>query len=106
MKDFLDSRRLARLQAVLAHWDIPPVTAMVAVQEDYSVFKITTVGPTFILKDISDAPDLTRLEFTRHVLAHVAGSGLRVPIPLLSRSAQTAVSFQERFYVLSEFIEA
>jgi Ser/Thr protein kinase RdoA (MazF antagonist) len=64
------------------------------------------VGPTFILKDISHAPDLTRLEFTRNVLTHVARTGLRVPIPLLSRSAQTAVPSQGRFYLLSEFIEA
>jgi Ser/Thr protein kinase RdoA (MazF antagonist) len=70
------------------------------------VFKITTVGPNFILKDISEAPDLTRLEFTRDVLTHVARTGLRVPIPLLSRSAEAAVPSQGRFYLLSEFIEA
>jgi hypothetical protein len=27
MNNFLDSEMLAHLQAVLAHWDIPPVTA-------------------------------------------------------------------------------
>jgi Ser/Thr protein kinase RdoA (MazF antagonist) len=106
MKDFLGSERLAHLQTVLAHWDIPPITSITAVHEDHLVFKITTVGPTFILKDISDAPDLTRLEFTRNVLTHVAREGLRVPIPLLSRSAQSAVPSQGRFYLLSEFIEA
>ncbi|MBC8161990.1 MAG: phosphotransferase [Roseiflexaceae bacterium] len=98
--------RLAHLPDVLAHWDIPPVTSIAAVHAGHRVFKITTIGPTFILKDISDAPDLSRLEFTRSVLAHVARTGLRVPIPLLSRSAQTAVPFQERFYLLSHFIEA
>ena len=106
MKGLLDSERLAHLQAVLAHWDIPPVTSIAAVGENRRVFRITTVGPTFILKDISNAPDLTRLEFTRCVLTHVARTGLRVPIPLLSRSAQSAVPSQGRFYLLSEFIEA
>ena len=108
MKEILDSERLTDLQAVLTHWDIPPVTSIAAVHKGH-VFKVTTAGPTFILKDISDkpiAPDLTRLEFTRNVLTHVARTGLRVPIPLLSGSAQLAVPFRERFYLLSEFIEA
>jgi Ser/Thr protein kinase RdoA (MazF antagonist) len=106
MNDFSDPERLAQLQTLLAHWDIPPVTSIVALHEDPPVFKITTDGPTFILKDISNAPNLTRLEFTRSVLAHVARTGLQVPLPLLSRSTQPAVSFQGRFYLLSEFIEA
>jgi Ser/Thr protein kinase RdoA (MazF antagonist) len=106
MKDVLDSERLTHLQAILAHWDIPAAISIAAVQEDRPVFKITTIGPTFILKDISNAPDLTRLEFTRNVLTHVARAGLRVPIPLLSRFAQSAVPSQGRFYLLSEFIEA
>ena len=105
MKNSLDFERLAHLQAVLAHWDIPLVTSIVAVGGD-SVFKATTVGSTFILKDISDAPNLTRLEFTRNVLTHVAGAGIRVPIPLLSQSAQSAIPFQGRLYLLAEFIEA
>lgn len=96
----------SHVQAVLVQWDIPPVTAIEAIREDHSIFKITTVGPTFILKDISNAPDLTRLAFTRNVLTHVARAGLRVPIPLLSRSAQAAVPFQGRFYLLAEWIEA
>jgi Ser/Thr protein kinase RdoA (MazF antagonist) len=102
----LDSERLAHLQAILAHWDIPPVASIVAIHDAQRVFKIVTVGPTFILKDISDAPDLTRLEFTRNVLTHVAHAGLRVPIALLSRFGQSAVPFQGRFYLLSELIEA
>lgn len=106
MKDFLDAEMLAHVQVVLAHWDIPPVTSIASIHEKRPVFKITTVGPTFILKDISDAPNLTRLAFTRSVIAHVAHTGLRVPIALLSRSAQAVVSSQGRFYLLSEFIEA
>ena len=106
MKNFLGTEKLVHLQAVLAHWDIPPVTSIAAIHEGSPVFKITTVGPTFILKDISDAPNLTRLEFTRNVLTHVARAGLRVPIPLLSRSAQSTVPSQGRFYLLSECIEA
>ena len=102
----MDTEKLAHLQAILAHWDIPQVTSIAAVHEDHPVFKVTTIGPSFILKDISGAPDLTRLEFTRSVLTHVARTGLRVPIPLLSRSAQSVVSSQGQFYLLSEFIEA
>jgi Ser/Thr protein kinase RdoA (MazF antagonist) len=108
MRDILDPERLADLQAVLAHWDIPPLTSIAAVHKDH-VFRVTTAGPTFILKDISDkpvAPDLNRLEFTRNVLMHVARAGLRVPIPLLSRSAQSVVPLKGRFYLLSECIEA
>jgi hypothetical protein len=97
MKDFLGTEKVVHLQAVLAHWDIPPVTSIAAIHEGSPVFKITTVGPTFVLKDISDAPNLTRLEFTRNVLTHVARAGLRVPIPLLSRSAQSTVPSQGRF---------
>jgi Ser/Thr protein kinase RdoA (MazF antagonist) len=106
MKGLLNPERLAHLQAVLAQWDIPPVTAIEAVREGHPVLKVTTVGPAFTLKDISDTPNLPRLAFTDSVLRHVARAGLRVPIPLRSRSAQPAVSFRGRFYLLSEFIEA
>src|SRR5262245_57094623 len=106
MKDALVPETLAHIHAILAHWDITTDASIAVVHEDHHVFKITTTGPTFILKDISAAPNLTRLEFTRNVLTHVAGTGLPVPIPLLSRSAQSAVPSQGRFYLLSEFIEA
>lgn len=106
MKDSLDSKSLAQLQAILVHWDIPLVTSMEAIDDGHRVFRITTHSATFILKDISHAPDVTRLEFTRNVLAHVARVGIRVPLPLLSRSAQPAVSFEGRFYLLFEYIEA
>ena len=100
--------KLADLQAVLAHWDIPPVTSIATIHKDH-VFKITTAGPTFILKDISDkpiAPDLRRLAFTHNVLTHVERAGLQVPIPFLSRFAQLAEPSQGRFYILSKYIEA
>jgi Ser/Thr protein kinase RdoA (MazF antagonist) len=106
MNDVSDPERLAQLQALLAHWDIPPITSITSIHEKRPVLKVTTVGPTYVLKDISDAPNLTHLEFTHNVLTHVARTGLRVPIPLLSRSAQIAVPSQERLYLLSEFIEA
>ena len=106
MTDLLTSGQIAHLQAILAHWDIPPATSIVSLDEKNPVFKITTSGPTFILKDISHAPNLTRLAFTRDVLTHVARTGLRVPLPLLSRSAQLAFPAAGQFYLLSEFIEA
>jgi len=106
MKDFLEAAQVAHLQAILAHWDLPPVTAIAAVSGNNPLFKITTDGPTFILKDISDAPNLTRLEFTRNVLTHVARAGLRVPLPLLSHAAELAVPAEGQFYLLAEFIEA
>jgi Ser/Thr protein kinase RdoA (MazF antagonist) len=106
MKDPLNPELLAHVQAVLAQWDIPPLTAIEAVREGHPVFKVTTVGPAFTLKDISDKPNLHRLAFTDSVLRHVARAGLRVPLPLRSRSAQLAVPFRGRFYLLSEFIEA
>ena len=34
MKDFSDAERLAHVQAVLAHWDIPPVTSIDILRED------------------------------------------------------------------------
>ncbi len=76
------------------------------IHQKHRVCKITTVGSTFILKDISDAPNLTRLAFTRAVLTQVVRTGLRVPIPLLTRSAQPALAFQGQAYLLAEFIEA
>lgn len=106
MTDLLTSERIVHLQAILAHWDIPPATSIASLHEKNPVFKITTSGPTFILKDISHAPNLARLEFTRDVLTHVARTGLCVPIPLLSRSAQLAVAAEGQYYLLSEFIEA
>lgn len=106
MNDVADAERLAHLQSILAYWDIPPVLSIVNLHEKHPMFKITTVGPTFILKDISDAPNLTRLAFTRNVLTHVAHTGLRVPIPLLAQSAQFAIPFQGRFYLLYDYIEA
>lgn len=106
MTSILDSNKLTQLETILAQWDIPPIQSIEAFDDDHPVFKIISAGQTFTLKDISDAPDLLRLEFTREVLTHVARSGLCVPVPLLSRSAQYAVSFQGRFYLLSEFIQA
>lgn len=106
MKDILNPEQLAHLQAALAHWDVPPVIAIEAVRKSHAVFKITAVGQAFTLKDISDAPNLNRLAFTEGVLRHVAGTGLRVPIALLSKTAQLAVPFEGRFYLLSQFIEA
>jgi Ser/Thr protein kinase RdoA (MazF antagonist) len=106
MNALWDYERLASLQAALAHWDIPPVTAMEAIDARNRVFKITTPGQVFLLKDISDAPNLSRLDFTRAVLSHVARSGLKVPVPILSRAAQSAVQSDGRHYLLSEFIQA
>lgn len=106
MKDILGLDRLAHLHAILAHWDIPPALAIEAVPKSHTVFKISTVGQAFTLKDISDAPNVNRLALTASVLRHVAGTGLRVPIPLHSRSAQLALPYEGRLYLLSEFIEA
>lgn len=96
---------LTYLQAILAHWDLPPVLTIAAFEEGRPIFKVTTAGAAFVLKDISDAPDLTRLEFTRDVLAHLARAGVRVPTPLPARSGQLAVPAGERVYQLTEFIE-
>jgi Ser/Thr protein kinase RdoA (MazF antagonist) len=106
MTGLLASERVAHLQAILAEWDIPPIISIEAVYEGHPVFKVTTVGPAFTLKDISDAPNVLRLEFTHNVLTHVARSGLQVPVPIPSRSAQFAANSQGRIYLLSEFIEA
>ena len=106
MSDSPAPERVATLRAVLARWDIPHITSIEALHEDYAVFKIKTVGPAFTLKDITNAPDLHRLEFTRDVLQHVARAGVRVPVPVPSRSAQCAVQSEGRYYLLSEFIEA
>jgi len=106
MNTSLDSQMATSLRALLAHWDIQPATGIEAIYEGHPVFKITTLGPAFLLKDISDAPNLSRLEFTRAVLAHVAHSGLKVPVPILSRSGQSAVQSGGRYYLLSEYIQA
>lgn len=106
MTDKLDSNRLAQLHSILARWDIPPVHSIEPIYHKQHVLHVISEGQTFTLKDISDAPNLVRLEFTRDVLTHVARSGLEVPVPLLSRSAQCAESFEGRYYILSKFIEA
>jgi Ser/Thr protein kinase RdoA (MazF antagonist) len=102
----VNPEQLAHIQAVLTQWDIPPLTAIEVLHEGHLVFKVITVGPAFTLKDISDKPNLHRLAFTDSVLRHVARAGLRVPLALRSRSAQLAVPFHGRFYLLSEYIEA
>ena len=81
-------------------------TLVETIDEGHAVFKVATHGPAFILKDISNAPDLRRLEFTHSVLTHVARSGLQVPVSIPDRAAQLAVNSQGRFYLLSKFIEA
>jgi Ser/Thr protein kinase RdoA (MazF antagonist) len=106
MTDLLTSGPIAHVQAVLAHWDLLRVMSVEPVPKSQAVFRVTTVGPTFTLKDVTDAPDLSRLEFTRAVLKHVARSSLQVPVPILSRSGQVAVSYWERIYLLAQFIEA
>src|SRR5258708_1995916 len=106
MNTSLDSEMAASLRALLGHWDIPPATGIEAIYEGHPVFKITTLGPAFLLKDISDAPNQSRLEFTRAVLTHVVRSGLKVPVPILSRSAQSAVQSGGRYHLLSEYIQA
>jgi Ser/Thr protein kinase RdoA (MazF antagonist) len=60
----------------------------------------------FMLKEISEAPNLTRLQFTHDVLTHVSTSGLQVPLPIPARSAQFAVNSQGRFYLLYKYIKA
>ena len=86
----------SNVHTVLAHWDIPPVTSIAAVHEDRPVFKVTTVGPTFILKDISDAPDLTRLEFTRDVLITLLSKFVLVSCVERCRFRCIMISFQNR----------
>jgi Ser/Thr protein kinase RdoA (MazF antagonist) len=105
-KDPLEAELSGDLRTILEQWDIQPITEIAAFPGNPLVFKVTTVGPTFILKDISDAPNLTRLEFTRNVLSHVAQTGLRVPLPLLANSGRPVVVYHERVYLLTEFIEA
>jgi len=94
------------LPAVLACWEIPPVQATEAIEASRTVFKITTAGPVFLLKDVTGTLMMPRLVFTRAVLAHVARSGLQVPVPLLSRSGEIAVPVAGRHYLLSEYIQA
>lgn len=106
MDDILAAERLTRLQSVLGNWDIPPVTSITALDDSARVYQVKTAGPIFVLKDISHALNLTRLTFTHNVLTHVARTGLRVPIPLLTRTAQFAVSALGQFYTLTEWIEA
>ncbi|MBX3012512.1 MAG: phosphotransferase [Caldilineaceae bacterium] len=106
MNPYLGAAQLAQPQAILTSWDIPPVITIAQLQEGHTVFKITTTGPTFMLKKLADRPDRDRLAFTRNVLTHVERSGLRVPVPLLTRSGETAAAFQDRFYLLSPFIES
>ncbi|NJM08502.1 phosphotransferase [Candidatus Gracilibacteria bacterium] len=96
----------AALAQIVAHWSIPAITAITAIDERRPLFKIGTVGASYILKDISDNPDLRRLEFRRSVLAHVARQSLRVPVPLLSQSERIAVQWEGRFYLLTDYIEA
>lgn len=106
MTDRVDSDRLAQLRTILAEWDIPPARAISAMHDNGRVCKVSCDRSAFVLKDISDAPNLLRLAFTRDVLAQVERSGLRVPVPLPSRSAQLAVSWEGRLYSLAKFIEA
>lgn len=106
MRGRLSPEQLARLAEVLAHWDIPPASLVEPIHDEHLVFKVTAAGSTLVLKDISDAPDLLRLEFTARVLEHVAQAGLRVPAPLRTRSAELALPFQGRFYMLAAFIES
>jgi len=106
MNDILDSNRAAQLEKILAHWAIPPVQSIESIYEGSRVFKINTAGRTFSLKDISHAPNLLRLEFTRDVLTHVAQAGLQVPVPLLTRAAECAVPLDGPYYLLTEFIPA
>lgn len=96
----------AHLRTILAHWDLPPITAIDALHADQQVYRVTTTGGAFTLKDITYAPDLGRLEFTRSVLEHVARAGLRVPLPIPTRQAQNTVVDGDRHYLLAEFIEA
>jgi Ser/Thr protein kinase RdoA (MazF antagonist) len=106
MKGPVHPERFADLQTVLAHWDIPPITALQALDDGQRAFQVTTAGAAFTLKDISDAPNLSRLAFTDRVLRHVARTGLHVPLLLRSRSDELAVSFQGRCYTLYAFIQA
>lgn len=106
MDEILAAERLPPLQSILEHWEIPPVSAIATLDDRERVYQVKTAGSTFVLKDIAQAPNLTRLTFTHNVLTHVARTGLRVPIPLLSRAAQLAVPVHGQFYTLTEWIEA
>ncbi|MBI1295058.1 phosphotransferase [bacterium] len=92
--------------AALTHWDLPPILSVEVMEEGHRVFKITTAGAAFALKDVTDGFNLERLAFTTQVLEHVARSGFKVPVPVISQRGQIAVHAASRIYFLSEFIEA
>jgi Ser/Thr protein kinase RdoA (MazF antagonist) len=96
----------AQLPTILATWDIPPVTSIQAVEHSQDVFKVNTAGQAFTLKDVSNAPNLRRLAFTRAVLTHVAHAGLNVAVPRPTRSGHEVAEFAGRLYLLCDYIEA
>jgi Ser/Thr protein kinase RdoA (MazF antagonist) len=102
----LDSEKAAQLTAALAAWDIPPLHSIEAVGDSLDVFKVTTPGQAFTLKDISRAPNVRRLAFTRAVLTHLARAGLQVPVPRLTRSGEAAAHVEGRLFLLCDYIEA
>lgn len=102
----MNAEQLAFIQTVLTHWDIPPVQSIETLGGKDTVFKVATVGETFVLKDIWNAPDLDRLAFTHALLEHITRAGLQVPLPYLTRSAQFVVPVDTHFYLLTKFIEA
>lgn len=106
MNNSLSPDQIAQVHALLAHWNIPSIINIESIHDKHAVYKITTLGPTYTLKDISHAADRTRLAFTHSVLTHVAQAGLRVPVPLLARNSEITVSQQDRAYVLYDYIEA
>jgi len=106
MNHSLSAEQAAHVRALLSSWDIPSIINIESIHEPHAVYKVTTLGPTFTLKDMSHAADLVRLAFTHSVLTHVAQAGLRVPIPLRSRNLQITVSQQGHSYLLYEYIEA
>lgn len=106
MTEKTDAQQAAEFRSILAEWDIPAIQSIKTIHKRHAVFQVISDGQTYTLKDISHGADVLRLEFTREVLTHVSSSGLRVPVPLLTRSGQCAVSFEEHFWLLTEYIEA
>src|SRR5258708_28486312 len=93
------------LEEILHGWGLEAVTDWQAIQEN--IAKVTlTDGRSFVFKNLGPNTEAAtrRLQFEHDVLTHVAGQGLAVAVPLLSRAGLPYVIDLEQIYRLSHWL--
>jgi Ser/Thr protein kinase RdoA (MazF antagonist) len=98
-------KQTSQLNKILQAWGIEVVIGWQVIQEN--IAKVTLAdGRVFVFKNLgpNTAAATQRLQFEYDVLTHVAGQGLAVAVPLLSKASLPYVVESDQVYRLSHWL--